>query len=189
MNHGKAFCFMPSIETSFILGVHAVTPPPLLFWRYQCFHSPPTFLSFFPSCLSLEVLQTFLQEIAAVAPTLPFYYYHLPAVTGVKGSSHLILVPFCSHVQSHLWRAYLAVIPSWWRDTFLPPVPAREVLQNIEKLIPSFSGVKFSGSDLLDFGQCVSCSPPHWSLLYGVDEVSFSSFFVLCVSLMCFDVM
>ncbi|XP_056894268.1 N-acetylneuraminate lyase [Takifugu flavidus] len=80
-----------------------------------------------------EVLQTFLQEIAAVAPTLPFYYYHLPAVTGVK-------------------------------------VPAREVLQNIEKLIPSFSGVKFSGSDLLDFGQCVSCSPPHWSLLYGVDE-------------------
>ncbi|TNM87359.1 hypothetical protein fugu_005580 [Takifugu bimaculatus] len=80
-----------------------------------------------------EVLQTFLQEIAAVAPTLPFYYYHLPAVTGVK-------------------------------------VPAREVLQNIEKLIPSFRGVKFSGSDLLDFGQCVSCSPPHWSLLYGVDE-------------------
>ncbi|XP_011612940.1 N-acetylneuraminate lyase [Takifugu rubripes] len=80
-----------------------------------------------------EVLRTFLQEIAAVAPTLPFYYYHLPAVTDVK-------------------------------------VPAREVLQNIEKLIPSFRGVKFSGSDLLDFGQCVSCSPPHWSLLYGVDE-------------------
>lgn len=59
----------------------------------------PPHISFLPS---LEVLRTFLQEIAAVAPTLPFYYYHLPAVTGVKGSSHLILVPFCSHVQSHL---------------------------------------------------------------------------------------
>uniref|UniRef100_A0A3Q2Q733 N-acetylneuraminate lyase n=1 Tax=Fundulus heteroclitus TaxID=8078 RepID=A0A3Q2Q733_FUNHE len=44
------------------------------------------------------------------------------------------------------------------------------VNENIEELIPSFRGVKFSGSDLLDFGQCVSYSQPHWSVLYGVDE-------------------
>ncbi|CAF95852.1 unnamed protein product, partial [Tetraodon nigroviridis] len=88
----------------------------------------------FPHFLAFpDVLRTFLKEIAAVAPTLPFYYYHLPAVTGVN-------------------------------------IPVREVLQNIEELIPSFSGVKFSSSDLMDFGQCVSHSPPHWSLLYGVDE-------------------
>lgn len=64
------------------------------------------------------------------------------------------------------------------------PVPVREVLQNIEELIPSFSGVKFSSSDLMDFGQCVSHSPPHWSLLYGVDEVGFYPFFisVICCS-------
>lgn len=49
-------------------------------------------------------------------------------------------------------------------------------MEDIEKLIPSFSGVKFSGSDLMDFGQCVSYSQPHWSLLYGVDEVSLFSF-------------
>lgn len=56
-----------------------------------------------------------------------------------------------------------------------PSVPVRDVLEDIEKLIPSFRGVKFSGSDLMDFGQCVSYSKPLWSLLYGVDEVSFSS--------------
>lgn len=68
---------------------------------------------------------------------------------------------------------------------FLSPVPAREVLQDIEKLIPSFSGVKFSGTDLLDLGQCVSQSPPHWSILYGVDEVSYSSFFALWDMIYC----
>lgn len=50
-------------------------------------------------------------------------------------------------------------------------------MEDIEKLIPSFRGVKFSGSDLMDFGQCVSYSQPHWSLLYGVDEVSLFSCF------------
>ncbi|XP_071778020.1 N-acetylneuraminate lyase [Centroberyx gerrardi] len=80
-----------------------------------------------------DALRKFLQEVASAAPTVPFYYYHIPAVTGVN-------------------------------------VPARDVLEGIEKLIPSFRGVKFSGADLMDFGRCVSYSQPHWSLLYGVDE-------------------
>ncbi|XP_041791833.1 N-acetylneuraminate lyase isoform X2 [Chelmon rostratus] len=80
-----------------------------------------------------NALKMFLQEVAKVAPTLPFYYYHIPAVTGVN-------------------------------------VLARDVLEDIEKLIPSFRGVKFSGTDLMDFGQCVSSGQPHWSILYGVDE-------------------
>ncbi|XP_047442754.1 N-acetylneuraminate lyase isoform X2 [Mugil cephalus] len=82
-------------------------------------------------------LRMFLVEVASAAPTLPFYYYHLPAVTGVN-------------------------------------VPALDVVEGIEKLIPSFRGVKFSGSDLMDMGLCVSRSQPHWSVLYGVDEVSLS---------------
>lgn len=82
---------------------------------------------------SAAALRAFLQEVASVAQTLPFYYYHIPAVTGVN-------------------------------------VPARDVIEDIEKLIPSFRGVKFSGSDLMDFGQCVLHSKPQWSLLYGVDE-------------------
>lgn len=80
-----------------------------------------------------EALKLFLQEVAKVAPFLPFYYYHIPAVTGVN-------------------------------------VLARDVVEDIEKLIPCFRGVKFSGTDLMDFGQCVSSSQPHWSILYGVDE-------------------
>lgn len=53
---------------------------------------------------------------------------------------------------------------------FFSSVLARDVLEDIEKRIPSFRGVKFSGSDLMDFGQCVSYSQSHWSVLYGMDE-------------------
>ncbi|XP_056628410.1 N-acetylneuraminate lyase [Triplophysa dalaica] len=46
-----------------------------------------------------------------------------------------------------------------------------DVLNGIEKMIPSFNGVKFSGTDLRDLGQCVCYSQSHnWSVLYGVDE-------------------
>ncbi|KAG7488209.1 hypothetical protein MATL_G00030320 [Megalops atlanticus] len=80
-----------------------------------------------------DALRQFLQEVAATAQGLPFYYYHIPALTGVN-------------------------------------LRARDVVEGIEKCIPSFHGLKFSGQDLLDFGQCVSYSQPHWSLLYGMDE-------------------
>ncbi|XP_062304482.1 N-acetylneuraminate lyase isoform X1 [Osmerus eperlanus] len=89
----------------------------------------PSFLK--PS--SVDSLKLYLKEVAMAAPSLPFYYYHLPAVTGVN-------------------------------------LAARDVLEGIEKQIPSFRGVKFSGTDLLDLGLCVSYCPAHWSVLYGVDE-------------------
>ncbi|XP_049572684.1 N-acetylneuraminate lyase [Syngnathus scovelli] len=82
---------------------------------------------------SIETLRAYLQKVAAEAPALPFYYYHLPAVTGVT-------------------------------------LPASDLLDGIETLIPSFCGVKFSGTDLLDLGQCISHFQPNWSILYGVDE-------------------
>ncbi|XP_029988866.1 N-acetylneuraminate lyase isoform X1 [Sphaeramia orbicularis] len=78
-------------------------------------------------------LRSFLQEVAAAAPNVPFYYYHLPAFTGVN-------------------------------------VTARDVLEGIETFIPSYRGVKFTGFDLTDMGQCVSCSRPDWVVLYGMDE-------------------
>ncbi|XP_056235487.1 N-acetylneuraminate lyase [Seriola aureovittata] len=81
-----------------------------------------------------DAVKKFLCEVAKVVPEVPFYYYHIPAVTGVN-------------------------------------VPARDVLEGIEALIPSYSGVKFSSTDLMDFGQCVSYSQSaDWSVLYGVDE-------------------
>lgn len=82
---------------------------------------------------SADTLRMFLQEVASAAQDLPFYFYHLPAFTGVN-------------------------------------ILARDVLDGIEELIPSFRGVKFSGNDLMDFSLCASFSQPSWSLLYGVDE-------------------
>ncbi|XP_041646807.1 N-acetylneuraminate lyase isoform X2 [Cheilinus undulatus] len=80
-----------------------------------------------------DLLKKFLQEVASAAPTLPFYYYHTPSMTGVD-------------------------------------VPVRDVLNDIQNIIPSFRGVKYTGTDLMDFGLCVSHSQPNWTVLYGVDE-------------------
>lgn len=51
-------------------------------------------------------------------------------------------------------------------------VRAKELLDGIQDQIPSFQGLKFSDTDLLDFGQCVDQHGPHqMALLFGVDEV------------------
>ncbi|XP_073675665.1 N-acetylneuraminate lyase [Garra rufa] len=48
---------------------------------------------------------------------------------------------------------------------------AADVLNGIEQVIPSFQGVKYTGTDLRDLGQCVSYSQSrNWSVLFGVDE-------------------
>uniref|UniRef100_A0A1A8GGD0 N-acetylneuraminate lyase n=1 Tax=Nothobranchius korthausae TaxID=1143690 RepID=A0A1A8GGD0_9TELE len=88
---------------------------------------------FFFKPRTAEALREFMKEVASAAPNLPFYYYQIPALTGVN-------------------------------------VHVRDVIEGIEKLIPSFRGVKFSGCDLMDFGQCVSYCQADWSVLYGVDE-------------------
>ncbi|XP_046275482.1 N-acetylneuraminate lyase isoform X1 [Marmota monax] len=81
-----------------------------------------------------DVLINFLKEVAASAPALPFYYYHIPALTGVK-------------------------------------IRAEELLDGIQDKIPTFQGLKFSDTDLLDFGQCVDQNHQRqFSLLFGVDE-------------------
>lgn len=55
----------------------------------QCFPCVRTMT--FPAALS-DVLINFLREVAAAAPALPFYYYHVPALTGVKSK-------YCSFPQ------------------------------------------------------------------------------------------
>ncbi|GCB80549.1 hypothetical protein scyTo_0016246, partial [Scyliorhinus torazame] len=46
-----------------------------------------------------------------------------------------------------------------------------ELLDGIEKRIPTFQGIKFTSSDLLDFGQCVHKYKDKFALLYGKDEM------------------
>ncbi|MBW00410.1 N-acetylneuraminate lyase, partial [Eschrichtius robustus] len=82
----------------------------------------------------VNVLINFLKEVAAAAPALPFYYYHIPALTGVK-------------------------------------IRAEELLDGIQDKIPTFQGLKFSDTDLLDFGQCVDQNrQQQFAFLFGVDE-------------------
>ncbi|KAM4860727.1 N-acetylneuraminate lyase [Thomomys bottae] len=89
---------------------------------------------FFLKPWSKDVLVNFLKEVAASAPELPFYYYHIPALTGVK-------------------------------------IRAEELLDGIQDKIPTFQGLKFSDTDLLDFGQCVDQNHQRqFALLFGVDE-------------------
>nr|XP_044989120.1 N-acetylneuraminate lyase [Jaculus jaculus]XP_044989121.1 N-acetylneuraminate lyase [Jaculus jaculus] len=89
---------------------------------------------FFLKPWNKDALISFLREVAAAAPALPFYYYHIPSLTGVK-------------------------------------IRAEELLDGIQDKIPTFQGLKFSDTDLLDFGQCVDQNHQRrFALLFGVDE-------------------
>ncbi|ELK37119.1 N-acetylneuraminate lyase [Myotis davidii] len=89
---------------------------------------------FFLKPQNKDDLTAFLKEVAAAAPALPFYYYHIPALTGVK-------------------------------------IRAEELLDGIQEKIPTFQGLKFSDTDLLDFGQCVDQNRERqFAFLFGVDE-------------------
>ncbi|XP_050819526.1 N-acetylneuraminate lyase isoform X2 [Gopherus flavomarginatus] len=88
---------------------------------------------FFFKPTNKDTLVAFLREIASEAPGIPFYYYHIPSLTGVK-------------------------------------IRVEELLDGIKEQIPTFQGVKFSDTDLLDFAQCVKNNKEQFVLLYGVDE-------------------
>ncbi|XP_048338450.1 N-acetylneuraminate lyase [Sphaerodactylus townsendi] len=89
--------------------------------------------SFFKQ-VNKDGLVAFLRNVASEAPGTPFYYYHIPALTGIK-------------------------------------ICVEELLDGMKEQIPTFQGVKFSGTDLLDFGRCVKKNDQgQLMLLYGVDE-------------------
>ncbi|XP_075688276.1 N-acetylneuraminate lyase isoform X2 [Rhinoderma darwinii] len=88
----------------------------------------PSFLK--PSCP--DALVVYLKEVASAAPSLPFYYYHIPSLTGV---------------------------------TFR----VSDLTGRMKVQIPSFRGVKFSDTDLLDFSICLH-RYQEYDFLYGVDE-------------------
>ncbi|NXO04435.1 NPL lyase, partial [Rhinopomastus cyanomelas] len=89
---------------------------------------------FFFKPTNKDELVAFLQKVASEAPTLPFYYYHIPLLTGVK-------------------------------------ICVEELLDGIKERIPTFQGVKFSDTDLLDLAQCINRHDREdFAFLYGVDE-------------------
>ncbi|NXN13926.1 NPL lyase, partial [Indicator maculatus] len=89
---------------------------------------------FFFKPTNKDELVAFLQKVASEAPEVPFYYYHIPPLTGVK-------------------------------------IRVEELLIGIKERIPTFQGVKFSDTDLLDFAQCINKNEgEQFEFLYGVDE-------------------
>lgn len=149
--------------------------------------------------LFTDALRLVIKEVSTFAPDLPMYYYHIPSMTGVAckcsshthywQSKHWLLCKFfriasyrMSHI--HMWKtdscSPVSVFPLFFS------VDAADVLNGIEQMIPSFQGVKYSGTDLRDLGQCVCYSQSHnWSVMFGVDEVwnpltrSSTAFFLL----------
>ncbi|XP_059840474.1 N-acetylneuraminate lyase isoform X2 [Hypanus sabinus] len=93
---------------------------------------------FFFKPQSADVLVEYMKIVASSAPGVPFYYYHLPEMTGV--SFNVV-----------------------------------DLLDGIEKQIPTFQGLKFTSSDLLEFGQCVNKHKDKFNLLYGKDEILLSA--------------
>ncbi|XP_072788784.1 N-acetylneuraminate lyase isoform X3 [Taeniopygia guttata] len=89
---------------------------------------------FFFKPTNKDELVAFLQKVASEAPEVPFYYYHIPPLTGVK-------------------------------------IRVEELLDGIKAQIPTFQGVKFSDTDLLDLAQCIHKNETgELEFLYGVDE-------------------
>lgn len=136
--------------------------------------------------LYTEALRLFIKEVSASAPDLPMYYYHIPSMTGVacksspmchcywqsKHSWVLHSTQFFNESDSHVRDWVIDVLLVSVFSVFFFSVEAADVLNGIEQMIPSFQGVKYSGIDLRDLGQCVCYSQAHnWSVLYGVDEV------------------
>jgi N-acetylneuraminate lyase len=88
--------------------------------------------SFFrPATVGLAV--DFCRRIAEVAPKTPFYYYHMPDMTGVDIDMH----------------------------GFLP-----EAI----RAIPTFRGIKFTHSNVMDYGLTVEAAGGSYDILFGRDE-------------------
>lgn len=83
---------------------------------------------------TLEDLIDQCRYVAAAAPELAFYYYNIPALTGVNF-----------------------------------PLPA--FLKAAAREIPTFSGLKNSHQDLLDYQQCLQAAKKKYSLYSGTDEL------------------
>jgi N-acetylneuraminate lyase len=77
-------------------------------------------------------------EVAAAAPELPLYYYHIPVFAGCD----------------------------------FPMLP---LLEAVERRIPNFVGIKYSGENLMDFAQCLHFNNKKYDLLWGRDEVMISA--------------
>eukprot|EP01121_Diplochlamys_sp_Union-15-3_P018128 TRINITY_DN6541_c0_g1_i1.p1 TRINITY_DN6541_c0_g1~~TRINITY_DN6541_c0_g1_i1.p1 ORF type:complete len:325 (+),score=55.75 TRINITY_DN6541_c0_g1_i1:32-976(+) len=85
---------------------------------------------------NVQVLVQCMSFIASAVPSMPFYYYHIPSMTG----SRFRMIDFL---------------------TVAAPV------------IPNLIGIKYSDSNLMDFGECIDFryQGRQYNMLFGSDEM------------------
>ncbi len=83
---------------------------------------------------NVEAVVEFCRQITEPAPNTPFYFYHIPDMTGV----HLDMV---------------ALLPE------------------ITKRVPTFRGIKFTHSNIMDFSLVLDDAGKNYDVLFGRDEV------------------
>lgn len=82
---------------------------------------------------SVDALVDYCGQIASAAPNLPFYFYHIPSMTGVN----LSMVEF---------------------------------LRKGAERIDNLAGLKYTGTNILEFHQCLNLDNGRFEILYGNDE-------------------
>ena len=88
--------------------------------------------SFFHSATLDDVVE-YCRKIALAAPHTPFYYYHMPEMTGENFNM-------------------------------------AELLLAAGKAIPTFRGIKFTHSDMMDYGLTVAAAGDQYDVLFGRDQ-------------------
>ena len=82
----------------------------------------------------VERLVEFCKEVAISAQNIPFYYYHIPILTGIN-------------------------------------IPMYDFIQVASKEISTFSGIKYSHHDLVDFSRCLHYEDQKYDIIFGNDEL------------------
>ncbi|HEY1113898.1 MAG TPA: dihydrodipicolinate synthase family protein [Chitinophagaceae bacterium] len=82
---------------------------------------------------NVEMLAQACQAVAEAIPDMPFYYYHIPVLTGV--GFNMI-----------------------------------DLLQEVDKTIPNFAGIKYTQEDFMDYLSCLHFKGGKYDMLWGRDE-------------------
>lgn len=92
---------------------------------------------------NIKALAKCCAEVASAAPNTPFYYYHIPVLTGGN-------------------------------------YPMLDLLKEVDNLIPTFAGIKYTHEDFMDFLSCMNFQDGKYNMLWGRDENMLSSLVLGC---------
>lgn len=175
-----------SVESARELAVHATR-----IGAFAVAAMPPTFIR--PK--SIAALVATMGAIAAAAPTLPFFYYHIPGAhisPALPRSSCLclcgehilraILLSACDRAVCLRRCDMLLLTASLLLELRCPRAaatfvdfPMRAFLEQADGHIPSLAGIKYTHYDMSDLNQCLHFKGGKYTILYGRDQYLLSA--------------